>query len=237
MPDALAVALSFIGAGLQAAVGIGFSIVLGPLLIVTMGAKSAVPVLLALNLVVSSIAVFAARGLRWALVWPSLAGALVGLVVGALTFAHLPEDVVVLAIAVMLLGGALPVRPGARRRAGRPTILAVGALSGLATIWTATPGPVMALGSVLSGQDGAAVRRLVQPVAFFSYGAAFVLLGRTGWDTALAVNSAWLLVGATILGTLSGLALGPRLPSGVIVPAIRILGLVAGLILLARALV
>lgn len=98
----------------------------------------------------------------------------------------------------------------------------MGATSGIATSWTATPGPVMALGLIMAGSLAA-------------YCIALGLLGRTVWSAIATAPQTVPLVAATVIGSLFGLLIGPRLPSPVVVPAIRLFSAVAGFVLLARA--
>lgn len=53
--DTATLLATFAGALIQVAIGVGFSVVAGPMLVFTSGAKAAVPTLLALNVVVSCI--------------------------------------------------------------------------------------------------------------------------------------------------------------------------------------
>ena len=226
---------TFAGAATQVAVGIGFSVVAGPMLATVLGAKAAVPVLLLLNLVVSCIGLAGyRREAGVGAVGQSVLSALLGIALGSLTFPHLSETFVAIAMAVMLLGGALSARVS-EQRAGWEAVIGLGILSGITTAWTATPGPVMALRLILAGHPGHAVRRLVQPIALVSYGVAFALLGLTVWSTVSSMPRIALLVTAAISGSLLGLAVGPRLPALVVIPAIRIFAALAGVILLIRA--
>ena len=52
--------LALIGAATQSAIGVGFSIIVGPVLVMGIGAQAAVPALLVLNLAVSLVAAAAA---------------------------------------------------------------------------------------------------------------------------------------------------------------------------------
>ena len=97
----------FAGALVQVAIGIGFSVIAGPLLVVGLGAKTAAPVLLLMNFVVSGIGILGLRNIAGgAAVGQSMVGALIGIALGAITFPSLSETFVSLAMAVMRLGGA-----------------------------------------------------------------------------------------------------------------------------------
>jgi uncharacterized protein len=225
-----------IGGLLQTSIGIGFSIVAGPVLVLTLGAKSSVPLLLFLNLIVSTVAIF---GLRrsddYGAIATSLGGSIIGIAVGSFLFTYLTEKFVTAAIAVLLIAGAMAasLRP---RQSGRSLVTFVGLLSGIATAWTATPGPVMALGLLLNGYDGASVRRLVQLIALVSYAFAFAVLDRGNLALAVGAQEAPLLALGAVFGSLAGLFIGPLLPVAIFLPAIRALSAMAGMLLLVRLL-
>ncbi|MFV0299256.1 MAG: TSUP family transporter [Hyphomicrobiaceae bacterium] len=225
---------AFAGACVQVGTGIGYSIIVAPMLVWTMGAKTSVPLLLALNLIVSLVALLGLERndlVRSLLM--SLAGTLVGIGLGSLVVRSLPEPVVIASMAVLLIGGAAVASVPARQ-AGTVVQSAIGLLAGLATVATATPGPVMALGLILSGAEGPAVRRRVQPIAAVAYAAALASLGPEAWHEVIANSALSPLLLATGLGSVAGLVIGPKLPSAVILAVIRIISAGAGVALLAR---
>jgi hypothetical protein len=83
----------------------------------------------------------------------SLGGTLVGISIGAATFAYLSESFVTVTMALVLLGGSLFGWVSCQRL-GWKTIAGIGTLSRIATAWTATPGSVIALGLIMAGYDG-----------------------------------------------------------------------------------
>jgi uncharacterized protein len=232
--DFLIIGAAAAGALIQTAFGVGFSLVVAPLLMITIGAKAAVPILLVLNIVVSLVGVFGSRlgGLR-GVVRP-LIGAAVGITVGNLVFPMLSEPIVLVLTGTMLIVGAV-ARPSQPTQENRYGVLVAGSLAGIATAWTATPGPVAALGLSRAGYDGNRLRRTLQPFALASYAMALVLTGREGWIQASHVDPRMLI--ATSCGAGAGLLIGPRLPGWLILPAIRLLALMAGVFLIARALI
>ena len=235
MTESLILVATLAGALIQVAVGVGFSIVCGPLLVFAAGAKAAVPVLLTLNLVVSLIGLWGfRRETGTAVIGQSVFGGLIGIVIGTVTFPALSDTFVTVVMALVLLGGAIPgwMPPG---HADWRTVVGIGSISGIATAWTATPGPVMALGLILAGYQGPAIRQLVQPIALVCYGAALGLLGCTNWAAVASSQQILPLLAATIIGSMLGLAVGPRLPSQVITPTIRVFAAISGAVLLARA--
>jgi uncharacterized protein len=223
------------GALVQCALGIGFSVVTGPALILALGAKAAVPVLLALNLLVSAFALFRVQREDWAVAVKSLGWVVFGLLIGAATFSVLSTLAISLIVAVILLVAAIPPQL-LRAQPPRGAVEIAAVLTGLATCWTATPGPIMALGFIWGGVDGTAVRRVVQPLAFVCYGTALSLHGQDGRAALVALAAQPLSWLAVSLGSALGLALGSRLPSNLIVPGLRVIAALAGLFLLFRSL-
>jgi uncharacterized membrane protein YfcA len=225
-----------LGGLLQVAIGIGFSIIAGPLLFLMIGTESAVPLLLLLNVVVSAIAVPGTiQRTDRRLITTAAVACIVGIFAGIAVYPYLGEAAV-LAIAggLLVLGALSTLLPVTA--AGKRMLLPIAGLSGLATVWAATPGPLMALGLILSDQPASAVRKLVQPIALIGYGVALALHLSTGWEQLAADPLLPGLVVATILGSLAGRWLGPILPRAAISHGIRGISLFAGLVLLYRAL-
>ena len=234
--ELLYLVVAFAGGLVQSGVGIGFSIVVGPMLVLVLGAKAAVPLLLLLNFVVSVVAVIGFRRAdAGAAVAITLLASLAGIALGTVLFPYFSEILVTAAMAALLLSGAAiaSVRP---RRSSQKLVAGAGLLAGAATAWTATPGPVMALGLVMSGYSGDAVRRLVQPIALITYGVAFAAAGPANWAAVAEMALTPALVLGAVAGSAVGLSLGPRLPAALLVLAIRALAAIAGCVLLARAL-
>ncbi|MCP5074854.1 MAG: hypothetical protein GY947_16385 [Rhodobacteraceae bacterium] len=226
---------ALIGAVLQVGVGIGFSIVAGPPMMLALGTETAIPLLLLLNTIVSAVAS------DWRLLRPeskiirtSLIGTVVGIGLGALTFTLLSEAFLLGITATLLLIGVvatlLSVQVSTR------WFLTISGFSGLATIWAATPGPLMVLGLLSVGRNAAEVRKLVQPIALVAYGLALslhLLSGRPVFSMAPELVG---FVAATIAGSLVGKAVGRYLPVPLIVNTVRIISILAALALFRRAL-
>lgn len=224
------------GASVQAGVGIGFSIIVAPVMMVLLGTATAVPVLLLLNTIVSLIAT-TRRAWRTdgALIKQAIGGCCVGIVLGLLVYPLLSERVVLFLTASLLLLGLVVAALPNLTQIGSAGFHGVSGLSGLATVWAATPGPLMLLGLMLSGRSAHSARELVQPIALVAYGTALGLHGLTDWQ-ALA-NAPWLVpfVGATVLGSIAGRIVGPALPVGVIGFLIRVISVIACVALYRRA--
>jgi uncharacterized membrane protein YfcA len=226
---------ALIGAVLQVGVGIGFSIIAGPPMMVLLGTDVAVPLLLLLNTLVSAVATdWRLLRVEWAVIKTSLIGCVAGIALGALTFALLSEAVLLGITALLLTVGVaatlFKIRVGAR------VFLAISGLSGLATVWAATPGPLMVLGLIASGRDGGEVRKLVQPIALVAYGLALMLHIMSGRQSLFSTPGLLGLLGTAIVGSLLGRMFGKYLPVPLIATTIRVISILAAVVLFRRAL-
>ncbi len=238
MPLDLAILLLAIsvGAGIQVGVGVGFSIVVAPVMMVMLGTATAVPVLLLLNTLVSLVATDRHVWIRdKELIRNAVVGCLAGIALGLLVYPYLSERTVLTLTAILLLIGFATSFLPQGNNVGTQGFRAISGLSGLATVWAATPGPLMVLGLLAVGRTPQEARKLVQPVALIAYGAAFALHGMSDWGA--FANAPWLgpFIGATVLGSLAGRFIGPSLPQQAIAYAIRAISLVACIALFRRA--
>lgn len=224
------------GATVQAGVGIGFSIIVAPVMMVMLGTAVAVPFLLLLNLLVSIAATDPAV---WRsdkrLIRNSAVGCLIGIVLGLFIYPLLSERVVLALTALLLLIGVVTSMLPVGRIIGRSGFHVASGLSGLATVWAATPGPLMVLGFLALGRSGRETRKLVQPVALAAYGAAFVLHVTTDASGIARAPWLWECAVAAICGGLLGRAFGSKLPEAAISQAIRVISVIACIILFRRA--
>jgi uncharacterized membrane protein YfcA len=225
-----------LGAILQVGIGIGFSIVAGPPMMILLGTSTAVPVLLLLNTIVSVVAT------DWRILTDerrtintAISGCLIGLVVGLAIYPLLSEPFVLALTGCLLLIGVLTTLVPAHTAIGTPGFAVVSGLSGLATIWAATPGPLMVFGLIAKGRSARSVARLVQPIAFVAYGVAFLLHSLSDWQSITLGSQLWSFVGVTTIGSLCGRAARPYLPQSLIKTAIRVISLVACYVLFQRA--
>jgi len=224
------------GAALQVGVGIGFSIVVAPLMMVLLGTATAVPVLLGLNTLVSAVAVEPRIWLREKkLIKNAITGCLIGIVLGLVVYPYMSENVVLFLTATLLLIGVITTLIPQRSDAGPVGFKIVSGLSGLATVWAATPGPLMVFGLLAIGRSAQEARRLVQPVALVAYGVAFALHGLLDWAIFIDVPGLWQFALAAFIGSILGRLIGPKLPQKAITYAIRIISIVACTVLFRRA--
>ncbi len=225
-----------VGAMLQVGIGIGFSIVAGPPMMILLGTATAVPVLLLLNTIVSAVAT------DWrnltderTTISTAVFGCLIGVFVGLAVYPLLSEPFVLALTGCLLLIGVLTTLVPAHATIGTTGFAAVSGLSGLATVWAATPGPLMVFGLIAKGRSAGAVARLVQPIALVAYGAAFLLHSLSDWQSIPLGPQIWAFVGVTTIGSLFGRAARPYLPQSLIKTAIRVISLVACYVLFQRA--
>ena len=171
------------------------------------------------------------RRADWGVLRSAALACVVGIVVGIAIY-PLFSEAMVLAIAgsLLVIGAVSTLLPVSA--AGKRAFLPICGLSGLATVWAATPGPLMALGLILSDYPAAIVRKLVQPIALIGYSVAFALHVVGGFDSHPMLP---LFLAVTVLGGLAGRWIGPNLPRQVITLGIRGISMLAGLVLIYRA--
>lgn len=238
MPVELSILIAAIclGSMLQVGIGIGFSIVAGPPMMILLGTATAVPVLLLLNTIVSAVATdrHILKSERRTIL-TAVAGCLIGVVAGLAVYPLLSEVFVLALTACLLLIGVVTTLVPLRRAVGTPGFTAISALSGLATVWAATPGPLMVFGLIAKGLRVRDVARLVQPIALVAYGVAFLLHNLSSAQAIPQGPQLWAFIVVTLLGSLCGRAVGPYLPQMLITAAIRVVSLIACCVLFQRA--
>ncbi|WP_171208159.1 MULTISPECIES: hypothetical protein [unclassified Ruegeria] len=222
-----------LGAVVQVGIGIGFSILAGPPMMILLGTSTAVPVLLLLNTLVSAVATdpHVVKAERRSILIAIL-GCLIGVGIGLMLYPLLSEPFVLALTGCLLLIGLATSLVPLRRATGPVGFMAMSGLSGLATVWAAMPGPLMVLGLMAKGHAGRAVARLVQPIALVAYGVAFLLHGTS---TLPLGPQLWAFVAATVFGSLMGRVVGPYLPQRLVSVTIRIISVLACALLFQRA--
>ena len=224
------------GATLQVGVGVGFSIVVAPMMMILLGTATAVPVLLMLNTLVSAMAIDTRI---WStgrtLIVNAIFGSLAGIILGLLVYPYLSERVVLSMTATLLLIGVVSTLVPMKSNIGPFWYKAVAGLSGLATVWAATPGPLMMFGLLAIGRSAQEARKLVQPVALIAYGVAFALHGLSDWQPFASAAGLPQFALAAIVGSILGRLIGPNLPQATITNTIRVISIVACVVLFRRA--
>ena len=208
----------FVAALLQAATGMGFGIIAGPILLVAMGDTAAIQVTIVLSTIPSLILV--RRSLYEAdpvLLKHLLGGAAVGLVVGALLFATATvadltwgAAAAVLAMAVLSTGfHERRVTVQGSSVAGR---LLTGLMSGAMTATLAMPGPPVAAWASAAGLKKARTRATLLIVALACYPAALALQGLVDGIPERVVDECLWLALPVVAGTFLGQAIAGRVP-------------------------
>lgn len=224
------------GATLQVGVGVGFSIVVAPIMMVMFGTATAVPVLLMLNTLVSAAAIDArVWTTERSLIKNAILGCLIGIVLGLLVYPYLSERVVLSLTATLLLIGVITTWLPMKSHISLLGYKAVSGLSGLATVWAATPGPLMMFGLLAIGRPAKEARKLVQPIALVAYGVAFALHGLTDWQVFITAPNLPQFALAALGGSILGRLIGPKLPANIITNAIRVISVIACAALFYRA--
>lgn len=200
-------------AGLQAATGLGFALVLTPALFAVLSPVGAIVTVTLLGLELNLLVLLAERRrpeVAWAEVRPILAAAVPGTVCGMLILRALNKPVLQIAVGVLVIAAAV-VRVRMRRRVvshgGRWRRLAVGLLTGALTTSSGVSGPPLALWFSHRGLRPAQLRD--------SLSASFLAIGVIGGLALVPVlgrshlSGSLLVVG--LLGVIGGHALGRRL--------------------------
>ncbi len=197
---------------LQAATGIGFGIIAGPIILMVMNSGSAVQVTILLSLLIAVVlAPSLYRQVHKKVLGRLLLGTLVGLPLGIVVFLNVSLDVLMLlaALAVLLMALSvlgllvLPLRKGETSR-GEAQNLAIGVLSGAMSASLAMPGPVVAARMSSLAFPKETIRATILVMFVFSYSAAFAFqVGLVGFS-----QPAWSLTTSLLPATLIGVLIG-----------------------------
>ena len=230
----------FLAALLQAATGMGFGIIAGPVLLIAMGDTSAIQVTIVLSTIPSLILI--RRSLDAAdptLLLHLLGGAAAGLAVGALLFATATvadltwgAAAAVLAMAVLSTGfHERRVMIHGNNIAGR---LLTGLVSGVMTATLAMPGPAVAAWASATGLNKTRTRATLLVVALICLPVALVLQGVVeGIPYRVVDDCMWLAPGA-VAGTFLGQVIAGRVPERLFRRLITVLLVLVALALVVR---
>ena len=214
----------FGAASVQAATGIGFGALAGPILLLTLGNAAAVQITIVLSLLIALVLAPSLRREADRLVLRRLlVGSVLGLPIGIVIYVNadvalleLLAGVAVLAMAISVLAAG---RPGAdqdpargpSKRLARGGTLAVGVLSGLMSTSLAMPGPPAAAWMAGRNFPKTTVRSTVLTLFVPSYAAAAVLQAWVATTTLETLSIMAKLTPATLLGLLCGHVLTSRM--------------------------
>jgi uncharacterized protein len=212
MTVALVAAATLVAALVQATGGIGFALVLTPVLFAVLSAVGAIVVATGLGLVLNVLVLFAERrrpSVAWREVIPILVAAAPGAVVGLLVLRALPKPVLQIAVGLAVIATALLRLRGRIRVPARGGWVRVplGFTTGVMTTSTGISGPPVALWLSSRGLPARGVRD--------SLGAIFLILGIIAALTLLPVvheahvGAATLI--AAVVAVVVGHAIGSRL--------------------------
>jgi uncharacterized membrane protein YfcA len=212
MTVALVAAATLVAALVQATGGIGFALVLTPVLFAVLSAVGAIVVATGLGLVLNVLVLFAERrrpSVAWREVVPILVAAAPGAVVGLLVLRALPKPVLQIVVGVAVIATALLRLRGRVRVSARIGWVRVplGFTTGVMTTSTGISGPPVALWLSSRGLPAKRVRD--------SLGAMFLILGIIAALTLLPVvheahvGAATLI--AAVVAVVVGHAIGSRL--------------------------
>ncbi|WP_109312421.1 TSUP family transporter [Ruegeria sp. AU67] len=225
-----------LGAMLQVGVGIGFSIIAGPPMMILLGTSTAVPVLLLLNTFGSVVATDRhVLKNNHQLIRTAVIGCCVGVAAGLVVYPFFSEAFVLALTACLLLIGLITTLLPLRGSIGNAGFSVVTGLSGLATVWAATPGPLMVFGLIAKGRSAKEVAKLVQPIALVAYGIAFLLHNLSEAQEISYEPQLIGFVAITLIGSIIGRAAGPYLPQPIVIAVIRVVSLIACCVLFHRA--
>jgi len=209
----------FAAALLQAATGLGFGIIAGPILLIVMGSHSAIQVSILLSLFISAMIVPTLRhSIDWSVLIRLALGSFAGLALGIYLFLQIDlatlkvlAGVVVLymAFTVWRAGTATSEAPTATTGRSKAMDFGTGILSGAMTTSLAMPGPPVASRLMRLARPRDVVRATLLALFVVSYSAAVLVQATTaGIDTHTLLFAAQLSPAAAI-----GLIIG-RLVAG-----------------------
>ncbi len=202
----------FSAAALQAATGIGFGVIAGPVLLVVLNDNSAIQVSIVLNLLIAlSLAPSLRRQADWQLLRALIGGVAIGSPLGLLVFLLLNIGMLkafaataVLFTLIAVIKGRPVAASSGTPESGRFQKISIGTIAGIMGGSLAMPGPVPAAWMSAKGYRKETVRATILLMFVFAYTVAlllqFSLAGING-------NTIWICIEyspATIAGVLFG---------------------------------
>lgn len=202
----------FAASFLQAITGIGFGVIAGPALLITMGSTAAIQVSILLSFLIAVVlAPNTVPKVNGRLLGHLSLGVLAGTPVGALALTWLSIDALKL-IAAVVVGSMTVIAAGLLsrypmfERDGLARRLAVGGLSGMLNTALAMPGPVLAAYATAIRSTPEVIRSTTLVTFLLAYPVALGMQELVIGVSAEAWSVSASLVLPTLAGTLSGLA-------------------------------
>jgi uncharacterized membrane protein YfcA len=197
---------------LQAATGLGFALVLTPVMFAVLSSTGAIVSVTVLGLELNLLVLLAERRrpeVAWGEVLPILAAAVPGTVCGVLLLRALPKSTLQIVVGLLIIGAAIVrvrMRSSVRTQGGALRRLALGLATGTLTTSSGVSGPPLALWFSHRGLPPAQLRD--------SLSATFLAIGVIGALALVPVSGRAHLSGSLlavgIVGVLGGHALGRR---------------------------
>ena len=229
----------FAAALLQAASGIGFGLMAGPVMLLVLGAGSAIQLSALLSLLIAVILIPSLlKDLNRLTLRHFVIGSCVGIPAGAVAYALVSIVTLKLLAAVVVLvmcasiTFSWPKSAGHKSDGGRADIM-VGTLSGLMSATLAMPGPAPAAWMTLKNETRDSVRSTILTLFLFSYPAAIACQAWFAGITVEPFRQCLLLAPATIVGVFVGRGLVKRIDQKTFRRIISVILLATGIALLA----
>jgi uncharacterized protein len=224
------VSVVYLGATVQASIGIGLGMIASPVLALADPAFIPVAIMLAVLPLTVAIAWIDRSHIAHRDVGFAMIGRVPGTIVGALFVAALSDELLAVMVAAFVLLAVLASITGRIFRPTDPALVVAGLASGFAATTTGVGGPPMALTYQRSDPD--TMRATIS--AFFSIGAllsvgALALAGQVGvrqWQLTA------LILPGVVLGVVTARLLKDRLRPEVVRPAVLVICTIASLALL-----
>ena len=201
----------FVAALLQAATGIGFGVIAGPIILMALNASSAIQVSILLSLLIAVVLTPSLiRSVDRVLLPRLVLGTVIGLPLGMAVFMAVTVDLLKalagLAVLFMAFFGAASGRSEGRAPLppGRLQDFGVGAISGAMSAGLAMPGPVVAAQMLARGHSKVTIRATLLALFVFSYCAAIAIQAAMVGIAAPTLDLCTGLAPATLLGVLIG---------------------------------
>lgn len=211
----LLIAVVFAASMMQSITGIGFGVIAGPVLLVSMGSTGAIQVSIVLSLL---IAVLLAPGtvprVNWSLLRPLLFGVLLGTPVGAIAYATLSlgmlKTIAAVAVSVMtLIASGLLARFPIFAKDSNNRRIGTGMVCGALNTTLAMPGPPVAAYATAIKSDKQTIRATTLVTFLFAYPVALCFQAALSGFSGALYDVAVPLSVPTVLGTISGMLVAP----------------------------